>query len=84
VPIGAAASTSLSGSDGYGFWASNGGALNAQNGQPVTTTGGFAIGVIADGLNSRIVLNGGNVVTTGNAGASDLAYGLFATNGGTI
>ena len=55
------------------------------NGGSVTTNGDSAIGVQADAAGSKVTLTGAITVNTNATGADGLdAYGLYASNGGTI
>ena len=58
---------------------------NSETDPATPPTGANAYGVNADGLNSKVTLSGATTVTTLGIGAfGQDAYGLYASNGGTI
>jgi hypothetical protein len=75
-----------------GLYAASAGVINVNGVTKISTgatgetpSGASAYGVNADGLNSKVNLNAATTVTTNGTGAfGTTAYGLYASNGGTI
>ena len=78
--------------DSIGLLATSGGVIDATGPVTISTgstgetpSGANAYGANADGSGSKITFSGATTVTTNGAGANGLdAYGLYASNGGTI
>ena len=78
--------------DSIGLLATSGGVIDATGPVTISTgstgetpSGASAYGANADGSGSKITFSGATTVTTNGAGANGLdAYGLYASNGGTI
>ena len=87
VNLNAAATITTSWTGAYGLYASDGGAIDAEDAPSIATHGTGAIGVYASGAGSSIAVGGGATIATAGASAAGLqadAGGLVTLNGGSV